>query len=52
MKIKWVKGNGDEIETNNLPATVAKCKELGWDSAELKPKKKRGRPARLPEIEE
>ena len=49
--MKWIKDNGDEIETNDLPATVEHCKAIGWTEKEA-PKKKRGRPAKSPEIEE
>lgn len=30
MSIKWIKPNGNEIETNDLPATVDYCESLGW----------------------
>jgi len=26
----WIKDNDQEIETNDLPATVAHCKSIGW----------------------
>ena len=29
--MKWRKDNGDEIETNDLPATVKHCESLGWE---------------------
>lgn len=29
-RIKWIKPNGNEIETNDAPATVAAAKDLGW----------------------
>ena len=38
-KIKWVKPNGNEIETNGEKATVAYCESLGW-------KRKKGRKAK------
>jgi len=28
--IKWEKPNGNKIETNDLPATVAYCESLDW----------------------
>ena len=28
--IKWTKPSGLEIETNDLPATIAYCEGLGW----------------------
>ena len=31
--IKWIKPNGNEIETNDAPATVAHCEALGWKRA-------------------
>lgn len=38
-KIKWVKPSGVEIETNDMPETVAYCESLEW-------KRKKGRPAK------
>jgi len=35
----FIKDNGDEIETNDRPETIAHCKSIGW-----KEKKKAGRP--------
>lgn len=35
--MKWVKPNGREIETNDLPATIEAAKKLGW--VEAKPKR-------------
>jgi len=32
--MKWIKDNGDEIETNDLPATIAHCESLGWERVE------------------
>ena len=29
--IKWKKPNGNEIETNDRPATVKYCESLGWE---------------------
>ena len=29
--MKWQKPNSTEIETNDLPATVAYCRSLGWE---------------------
>jgi len=45
----WIKDNGQEIETNDLKATVEHCESLGWKKAgDIKipdePKKKSGRP--------
>ena len=34
--IKWIKDNGQEIETNDRPETVTHCESIGW-------KKKRAR---------
>ena len=42
--MKWIKDNGQEIETNDLPATIEYCKSLGW--TEDAPKKK-GRPVKV-----
>ena len=28
---KWIKKSGVEIETNDLPANIAKAEELGWE---------------------
>ncbi len=41
--MKWLKDNGDKIETNDLPATVEHCKSLGWkeDKKKAAPKKKK-----------
>ncbi len=46
-KIRWVKPNGAEIDTNAEKATVEYCAKLGWDrvdAAAAKPKARRGRP--------
>ncbi len=32
--MKWIKDNGDEIETNDLPATIAHCESIGWERDE------------------
>jgi len=32
--MKWIKDNGDEIETNDLPATIAHCESIGWERNE------------------
>ena len=32
--MKWIKDNGQEIETNDLPATIAHCESLGWERDE------------------
>ena len=34
--MKWIKDNGQEIETNDRPETIAHCESIGW-------KKKRAR---------
>ncbi len=39
--IKWVKPNGNEIETNDLKDTVEYCESLNWKRADAP--KKRGR---------
>ncbi len=41
--MKWIKDNGQEIETNDLEATIEHCKSIGWTPAD-KEKKKAGRP--------
>ena len=28
--MKWLKDNGQEIETNDAPATVVHCESIGW----------------------
>ena len=33
--MKWIKENGTKIETNDLKATIAYCKSLGWEVTEL-----------------
>jgi hypothetical protein len=35
----WIKTNGNEIELNDEPATIAYAESLGWE-------KKKGRPAK------
>lgn len=35
--MKWLKDNGQEIETNDLPATVAHCKSLDWKQVKDNP---------------
>jgi hypothetical protein len=48
--MKWIKDNGQEIETNDREVTIDYCKSLGWTPAteakpsEDKPAVKRGRP--------
>ncbi len=37
--MRWIKDNGDEIETNDRSETIEHCKSIGW-----KEKKKSGRP--------
>lgn len=32
--MKWNKDNGQEIETNDLPATIKHCESLGWTPVE------------------
>ena len=39
--MKWVKPNGSEIETNDLPATIEVAKKLGWVEAKSKRVKKK-----------
>jgi len=29
--MKWIKDNGQEIETNDLPDTIAHCESIGWE---------------------
>ncbi len=41
--IKWTKPSGQEVETNDLPETVAYCEALGWER-----KRKPGRPRKTP----
>ena len=31
--MKWIKTNGNEIETNDEPATIEYCESLGWKEA-------------------
>jgi hypothetical protein len=31
----WIRPSGTVIETNDLPATIAKAEELGWEEAEF-----------------
>lgn len=39
---KWVKPSGDEVETNDLPATIEAAEKLGWKPVtEKKPRKKK-----------
>jgi hypothetical protein len=51
--MKWIKDNGQEIELNELPATVEYAKSLEWKPAKAEtiqseaPKKKLGRPAKV-----
>lgn len=28
--MKWLKQNGTPVETNDLPASIERAKELGW----------------------
>jgi hypothetical protein len=55
--MKWIKDNGDEIETNDLDATIEACVKMGWEPADKKiaeavaeKPKKRGRPAKNKEL--
>lgn len=34
--MKWTKPNGNVIETNDKPATIAYCEKLGWKRATVK----------------
>lgn len=36
----WIKPNGQEIEINDRPESIAKCEEMGWKRKSA-PKKKR-----------
>lgn len=38
--MKWIKDNGNEIETNDRKETIEKCESLGWKRESKKP----GRP--------
>lgn len=39
--MKWIKDNGDKIETNDLAPTIEYCKNLGWtQEKKAAPKKK------------
>ena len=45
--MKWIKDNGQEIETNDLKATIEGAVALGWkpaDEVKKEESKKRGRP--------
>ncbi len=44
--MKWIKQDGREIETNDLPATINAAEKAGWKRAEQTKPKKRGRPCR------
>ena len=39
--MKWIKPNGTEIETNDLPATIEAAHNLGWKEAKKKPGRKK-----------
>lgn len=40
--MKWIKDNGQAIETNDHPDTIEYCKHLGWKEAKKKaPAKKK-----------
>lgn len=59
--MKWIKDNGQEIETNDMEGTVEYCKSIGWKPMEDKQeveeikeeikeeKKKPGRPKKSEE---
>lgn len=47
--MKWIKDNGQEIETNELKETIDKCIQLGWKHKTEEEPKKRGRPAKKEE---
>jgi hypothetical protein len=38
--IKWIKQNGRELFTNDLPANIEAAEKLGWKIVEKKPKLK------------
>lgn len=42
--MKWIKKNGNKIETNDLKETIEYCKSLGWK--EDKPEKEAKKPAK------
>jgi len=37
----WIKDNGQEIETNDLPATISHCESIGWKKADKAKKSKK-----------
>jgi len=37
--MNWKKENGQEIETNDEPATIEHCKSIGWEPIEVKEKR-------------
>lgn len=39
--IKWIKDNGQEIETNDRKETVDHCESIGWKRADDKQKRTR-----------
>lgn len=55
--MKWIKPSGVEIETNDMPETLAYCRSLGWQAADktettessADAPKRRGRKARTAE---
>lgn len=40
----WIKPNGTEIETNDLPATIAYAESLGWKRKAAEPERKKPGP--------
>jgi hypothetical protein len=38
--MKWIKPNGQEIETNDRPETIEHCESIGWKEAKKPAKKK------------
>jgi hypothetical protein len=42
--MKWIKPNGQEIETNDRPETIEHCESIGWKEARKPAKEKQTLP--------
>ena len=42
----WIKDNGQEIEINDLPASIEHCKSLGWTPKDEVKKEEKVTPAK------
>jgi hypothetical protein len=38
--MKWIKPNGQEIETNDRPETIEHCESIGWKEVKKPAKQK------------